>query len=381
MSSKTLRWGCFLWVFCWGFGPSIFSHHENTPEAMEGQERKIGAETEGGPIPGISGQAPLRFRVLHDSEHLPVSARAVLESAHGGFAVDRRPGRGETYFALPGEGILRISGDLKDVERVETPAEMLDLNLHNTTIWYGPDGKPFLSFPADGAGQVFTTDLSGKLVNKLSKPDPETNFEVAYVREYFASGGKFAPTDVEQLDGLLYVTTGYSDLDYVLTARMTGVAAIDASWSNLAFGGKGEGPGQFGTGHGITVPPGARVLDVSDRPNAQIDRFSPDGHYLQTLELPAGSFPCDIDYESDLSAVACLHGPDRSRGAPLYILRGMQVVSTVHPKEDLGLKEFQHLHNAVLRRIEGRWYIIVQAWNPGGFAILEQVEDGSSETR
>ena len=32
-----------------------------------------------------------------------------MVSAHGGFAVDRRDGKGETYFALPGAGLLRLS--------------------------------------------------------------------------------------------------------------------------------------------------------------------------------------------------------------------------------------------------------------------------------
>ncbi len=33
----------------------------------------------------------------------------------------------------------------------------------------------------------------------------------------------------------------------------------------------------------------------------------------------------------------------------------------------------RYLHNAVLRELNGKYYIIVQPWNPGGFAILEQV--------
>jgi hypothetical protein len=32
-----------------------------------------------------------------------------------------------------------------------------------------------------------------------------------------------------------------------------------------------------------------------------------------------------------------------------------------------------HIHNAVLRRIGKKYYVIAQAWNPGDFAILEQV--------
>src|SRR5690349_19682011 len=50
---------------------------------------------------GITGQGKYRFRLLYDNKHLPAKAVEVLKSAHGGFAVDRRPGKGEIYFALP----------------------------------------------------------------------------------------------------------------------------------------------------------------------------------------------------------------------------------------------------------------------------------------
>ena len=49
-----------------------------------------------------------------------------------------------------------------------------------------------------------------------------------------------------------------------------------------------------------------------------------------------------------------------------------KLISTVMVKEDLGLKNFEHIHNAVLREYGGKLYIIAQAWNPGDFAILEQ---------
>ena len=131
--------------------------------------------------------------------------------------------------------------------------------------------------------------------------------------------------------------------------------------------------GQFGTAHGITVPPGKKRLDIADRPRAEVDRFTRYGHYRSTLKLPMGSYPCDVDYVGKYGVVGCLHGPDRSKGAPVYILEHDKLISTVMPKEDLGLENFTHIHNAVLREFNGKYYLIVQSWNPGDFAILEQV--------
>lgn len=326
---------------------------------------------------GVSGQGKLRFKVLYTSEHLPEAARNVIASAHGGFAVDQREGKGETYFALPGAGILQISADLKTIQLLETPAKMRDLNLHNTTIWYGDGGAAFLTFPANSAGYVFTTTLDGKLIHTLNKPTAADDFGIPAVNDYFLGNGNFAPTDVEYLDGLLYVTTGYSNLDYVLTARILSLSPFTASWYDLAFGGKGSGPGQFGTAHGITIPPGTKRLDISDRPNSEIDRFSRYGQYLSTLKLPHGSFPCDVNFLGKYAVVPALHGSDRQKGAPIYILENDRLVSTIMPKEDLGLSNFQHIHNATMREVGGKLYLIVQAWNPGDFAILEQVTNAS----
>ena len=252
---------------------------------------------------------------------------------------------------------------------------MKNTNLHNSTIWYAPDGSPYLTFPANKAAQVFTTTLQGELVHTLNIPGQEDDFDQPTVNNYFYGKGNFAPTDVEYLDGLFYVATGYSSLDFVLTAKIQNTNPFQAIWYDLAFGGKGSGVGQFGTGHGITVPPGQKRIDVADRPNSEVDRFTRYGHYRSTLELPKGSFPCDIDYLEQYGIVGCLHGPDRSKGAPIYIFDGDKIISSLLPKEELGLQKFQHIHNAVLHQISSIFYVIVQAWNPGDFAILQQVTE------
>src|SRR5512132_2463144 len=89
----------------------------------------------------VSGQGKMKFKVLYRSDHLPPEAQQVLKAAHGGFSVDLGKGKGETYFALKGAGIIQISADLKSTRMVDTPEEMKNTNLHNTTVWHAPDGK------------------------------------------------------------------------------------------------------------------------------------------------------------------------------------------------------------------------------------------------
>ncbi len=323
--------------------------------------------------PGVSGQGAMKFKVMYTSDHLPPEARKVLVDAHGGFAVDRRPGQEETYFALPGAGIVQISQDFKTISMVETPDEMRKINLHDTNIWYGSDGTPYLVFPANSEGKIFTTTLDGKLVHRLDAPTAADRFEQQQVHDYLLGGGNFAPTAVEYLEGLYYVTTGYCNLDYVLTARVNPAKQFEAVWNDLAWGGKGNGIGQFNTGHGITKTPGAPHLDVADRPNSRFERFTRYGHYLSTNPMPSGSLPCDINYlDHQYSVVPALEGPDKKKGAPIYVLENENLVSTIMIKEDLGLPNFTHIHNAAIRKIGTKFYIMALAWNPGDFAILEQ---------
>lgn len=320
-----------------------------------------------------TGHGKMKFKLLHHSEILPAEAKAVLEQAHGGFAVDRRSGQGETYFALPGAGILEVSKDMSKVRLLDTDSTMKGESMHNATLWVDAGGKPFLTFPGNKSAKVYTTTTDGKLVHTLEAPDGSVDMGHPEATDYYAGRGNFVPTDTEYIDGLLYVATGYSSLDYVLTAKVMSTSPFQAAWHDLAFGGKGPGEGQFGTGHGITVPTGTKRIDVADRPNAEIERFTRFGQYLGKVKMPLGSYPCDVDYIDNYAVVGSLHGPDRSKGAPIYILEDDKLISTVMIKEDLGLELFQHIHNATMRKVNGKYYIIAQAWNPGDFAILEQV--------
>ena len=119
----------------------------------------------------VSGQGKMKFKVLYKSDHLPQEAQKVLRGAHGGFSVDLGKGKGETYFALKGAGIIQISADLKSIRMVDTPEEIRSTNLHNTTIWHAPDGKAHLLFPGNEANKVFVTGLDGKLDAVLMTPD------------------------------------------------------------------------------------------------------------------------------------------------------------------------------------------------------------------
>ncbi|MGH9402796.1 MAG: twin-arginine translocation signal domain-containing protein [Terriglobia bacterium] len=350
-------------------GLALMGSAESRAFAQSQASSQAGAMTQ---APGVSGQGAMKFRVKHTSSLLPAAAQKVLVKAHGGFAVDRRPGRGETYFFLIGAGILQIAADLNSIRLLDTAETMRQVNLHDTTLWFDPkDGAPYLVFPANDAGKIFTTALDGTLLSTLDAPPPDHEFEPPEVRDYFQGGGNFAPTGAAYLDGLYYFTTGYSKLDYVLTARVMTPSRVE--WSDLAFGGKGDGRSQFQTAHAVTVHPDSKRLDITDRPHSEVKQFGRYGHYLSTLKMPMGSLPCSIDYLDQYALIPTLVGPDPAKGAPIYLFESSRLISTIFPKADLGLANFEHNHKAVLHKAGDKLCIVVQAWNPGDFAILEQV--------
>jgi hypothetical protein len=322
-----------------------------------------------------TGQGEMKFKLIYNTSDLPEAANAGITRAHGGFAVDRRPGKGEAYWALPKVGILRVNSDLNKVEVLPTDMRMKQLTMHNATFWEGKGDHGYLVFPGVDGARIFTTNLDGTMVNTLNAPEKGFPFEENRVFKWFDKPDAFIPTDVEYHNGKYYITTGYSQLDWVLIADVKDKKKFSTEWTPKAFGGKGNKPGKFGTGHGITNHPDGKSITVADRPKFELDRFTYKGEYLDTVNLPEGSLPCDIDYLDGYTIVGCLDGPKgKEYGAPIYILKDEEIVSTIQIKTDLKRPLFTHIHNAVMTKKDGKYYILAQAWNPGGFVILEQVE-------
>ena len=258
-----------------------------------------------------------------------------------------------------------MSADLRRKEIVEVDRFVRQGNFHNTTIVYDGDETPYLALPDDEKERVYILTTKGELVHVLSHPRGNA---------YYDGWGSFKPTDVEQAPSRdVFIVTGYSPGDFVVSAD-----PFSGAWRPKIFGGKGTEHGKFGTGHGITWNPRTSTLDVSDRPHSRIESYDVDGAYKSSVTLPAGSLPCDVDFLDDWMLVGCLQGPGGSVPAPIYVVDGDgKVASTIKPKEDLGLELFTHVHNATWHAIgDGetrKVYVLAQAWNPGGFAVLERV--------
>jgi hypothetical protein len=296
---------------------------------------------------------------------LPGDALDYEVKLHGGFAVDPRADFGQLYYGMPECGILRIDPDLKRQELIRLPERLQPMNFHSTKIGeIGGSWRLFL--PANNDALVAVLTLDGQLDYLLTRPEFE---------QYQDENIPFAPTDTALVEDRLFVADGYG-ANYILTAD-----TARQRWTGL-FGGKTDSPrenGKFTTAHGLRQHhQNHQHLVIADRPNARLQVHDLEGDFVASHPLPPGAWPCGVDtiqWEGRwLSAIGSLVDPVKDRPAPIYIIDAntYEVLSTIRPKEELGLEPVQHLHNVVWHTHQGQLYLVCQSWNPGYYFVLER---------
>jgi hypothetical protein len=315
----------------------------------------------------ISGQGSFQFAHRADLHTLPSGVLENEVKLHGMFAADRRAGFGSLYYGMPGSGILRIEPDLKQQDLIELPERLRPLNFHSTKPGL-INGQARLFLSAESAELVAVVDLEGRMDFTLSRPEFE---------QYRSAEARFAPTDTVLLEQMLFVADGYGS-NYI-----SSVDVLTRRWKGI-FGGSSQAPredGRFGTAHGIAILPGHthHHLLIADRPYARLQAHSSDGAFVASHPLPAGAWPCGIDFIQWegrwLAVIGSLMDPVKDRPAPIYILDSerFDLLATIRPKEEFGLELVQHLHNVVWHAQDGKLFLVCQSWNPGSYFVLEQV--------
>lgn len=312
-----------------------------------------------------SGQGSFVFEYIEDYRKVPPAALPFEKGLHGSFGADQRPGQGELYYGMPGLGILRVSADLAAQDLITLPPDLVALNFHSTRLEQ-INGEPRLVLAANSEEKVIIATLDGDVDFVLGRPEYEqyANRELNYM-----------PTSTTAAGDTLYIADGYA-IQYVMLAdththAFTGI-----------FGGKTEDVhvhGKFGTAHGITRVPMSDHLAVADRSNWRVELTDLQGNHAHSHPMPANSRPCGIDYTNFnghwYAVVGSLDDPQAGRPAPIYVLDtdNYQVISTIRPKEDLGIELADHIHNVIWHQHNGNLYLVVQAWNPGFYFVLGQV--------
>ena len=380
-------------------------------------ERLARLEAEAAARYGVSqktGQGDAVFSWEERLSALPAACRPFEQDMHGGFNEDAETGI--VFTGIPGAGLFAISPDLTTWTPLNAGEERLKANIHGL-VAFEHGGRKLLAVAQNTEQRVLLLDAgTGEVLQTLVAPRGG-EFTCDGANAYYSARqgdcpAAFAVTDVTYCaeNGRLYVVTGYCQGDFVLSASM----GEDGQWAwgPVAWGGKGDGPGQFRTAHGITAHNGH--LYVANREAFQVVQFTPEGALVGVLpEIPLGSRICNASKakgaQRDAAAAAATPGHavtdgegyfylnalaplddgstyrdadgsavvrGASRTAPIYAHNGEAVVSVIDAGA-LGIPVLKHLHHVwphYVPNADGSktLHLLVHGWRNGKFAVLKR---------
>jgi len=315
----------------------------------------------------VTGQGEFVFSWDQDlTAAFPKDAVEFEPGMHGGFNED--PETGVIYTGIPGYGLCAISPDLTKWTSLGTDERLKD-NIHGIDLFVHK-GVKHLALAQEGK-RVLVLTLDGNIVSEISKPTGN-EFKFAAANEFYSSeDSNFGVTDVTYLKGTIYVAHGYSKGDFVLTIKEKGGVW---SWGKLAWGGKGDNPGQFQTAHGIYAHDN-HIL-VANRAAGQVVKFTKKGEFVEIFnDIPKGSLVCNVSYKSEHFFFNALKAIDDQKSAPIYAHTGNKLVSTIIPG-DLDIPILTNIHQVWPHFVEAEngskhLYLLVHGWNKGKFAVLK----------
>lgn len=230
--------------------------------------------------PKILGMGELRYTAVPAWEQLPVGwsffeATSVATNS-----------RGEVFVFNRGHRPMIVLDRCGAV--INTWESVAFARPHGITI--GPNDEVYCVDDVDHTVAKFTPE--GELEWRLgtSGQPSETGVVNGDYRTITQSAGAFnLPCNLAIApDGELFVSDGYGN---ARVHRYTAAGDLIGSW-----GGPGVGPGEFGIPHGIAIDRNGMVY-VADRENYRIQRFRPDGEYVD--EWGDIARPCDIYIDSE----------------------------------------------------------------------------------
>ncbi len=330
--------------------------HENGHSGLTTNQTKL-----------VTGQGEFIFSWDEElTAAFPQDAQEFEAAMHGGFNED--PETGIVYTGIPGYGLCAISSDLTQWTKLGTDERLKD-NIHGI-VFFVHKSRKYLAVAQEGK-RVLVLNLDGTIVSDLVKPiGREFQFEPA--NDFFSSAeSNFGVTDVTYLDGVIYASTGYSKGDFILT-----IEEKEGSWNwgSLAWGGKGDEPGQFQTAHGVYAHDG-HIL-VANRAAGQVVKFTKEGKFVSRFQdIPEKSLVCNISHKDEHFFFNALQAIGDQKSAPIYAHTGDKLVSTIVPG-DLDIPILTNIHHVWPHYIKSengsmQLYLLVHGWNQGKFAVLK----------
>ncbi len=224
------------------------------------------------------------------------------------------------------------------------------------------NGEDFLFITDYERHQVIKTTMEGKVVFEIDYPADSGKYK---------SKEEFKPTETTVLDnGDFYVADGYGN-QYIMHYSYEGKLLH-------VFGGKGTGDSQFINAHGICYDNRNKsepCLLITAREQNKLKRFSLDGNYLSTINVPGALICRPVIHNKEIyfAVLKSKEAPNNDSGFLLIMDENNKVVScpgaTAPEYHDGSLNQlyqsvrlFQHPHDVCIDDDEN---IYVAQWNSG----------------
>jgi hypothetical protein len=305
-----------------------------------------------------TGQGFWKFIAATNLMPIPVSIVEKAKGAHGTIIVDAE--RDIVYWGLKGVGWVGFSNKLSQSWVVDADAMYARGNLHGSELRQRRGKLPLVIAADNEEGEVYLSDTTFQHPEKLEWPGiaPYTKKE------------EFHPTDATFLsDKEVLIEDGYGAA-YLMTATIS-----PFKYTGKLFGGKQISK----TPHGVTYDSRAKTLLIAGRPEGAIKRCGAWGDkWRDSFGLPEGSTVCDVDVWEDYLLAPCLQ-TGKGLPGPIFVvnMKTKKIVSTLLLKEDLGLDEALHIHDATWYWMKNGkskdLYVLFTNWNPGGIGALKLV--------
>ena len=242
-------------------------------------------------------------------------AMAIVVTAQGGTDAPLIPGT-QTFLSTNPPLEESSGGQQRTISAVDAGPDgtvyVIQRQVKNPVIVIGPDGKVNASWGeglfqlphgirVDPQGNVWATDAGPQSrVYKFTRSGTKlleldlTKYPPLHpnTERFIADTTFMGATDVAFAgNGHIYVSDGY------LNAR---VVEFDAAATFIReWGEPGKGPGQFRLPHGIAIGPDGNVY-VADRENGRVQRFTPEGKYLDEWNYGDRLYSVDFTSRGDV---------------------------------------------------------------------------------
>ena len=222
---------------------------------------------------------------------VPEGRGGKLGPTHGGVVVDKA---GNVYFSMDGgpNAVMVYSPDGKFLRGLGGE----DLTGIHGMVLREEGGQEFIYAAHLKGKQAVKLDLKGNVVWSIPAE------QVTEASKKYKDRNQYNPTAVAVApDGRLYIADGYGQ-------QWVHVFDKDRRYVK-SFGGRGKGPGQFETCHGLGLD--ARgdkpLLLVCDRENRRLQHFDLDGNFVAVITEGLRR-PCTVSFHGDKVAIAELAG-------------------------------------------------------------------------